>query len=89
FRSAAIADVVAQAHGRVQVTAGAGITPDNIAAIARRTGADALHASAKALRHSAMRHDNRALVGLDADWQATDVRIVAALRRALDAAQVP
>jgi copper homeostasis protein len=75
---------VAQAAGRIQIMAGAGITASNLVDVARRTGADALHASAKYTQRSAMRHRNPALAGLDPDWQASDVATVAALRQALD-----
>ncbi len=81
--AAVLAALVKQAAGRVSVMAGAGITPGNIAAVAKATGCVELHASAKAVQHSAMRFQNPALVGLSPDWVATDADEVAALRAAL------
>jgi len=72
-----------QAEGRISVMAGAGIKPGNIAAVAKATGCVELHASAKAVRNSAMRFHNPALVGLSPGWVATDAEEVAALRAAL------
>ncbi len=79
-----LASLVAQATGRVRVMAGAGLNADNIATVAARSGCQELHASAKAVQRSAMRHQNPALIGLSADWTATDTANVAALRAALD-----
>lgn len=78
-----IAHTVQQAGGRVRVMAGAGITPDNICDVARRSGAHEFHASARRLRTSASRRDDR-LPGLDADWQETNGAVVRALVEALD-----
>ncbi|MCF7749800.1 copper homeostasis protein CutC [Bacillus subtilis subsp. subtilis] len=83
--AAVLAGMVEQANGRISVMAGAGLTPHTIAAVAARTGCRELHASAKAVRQSAMRHHNPALVGLSPDWIGTDADEVAALRAALDA----
>lgn len=82
--SAMLARLVAQAGERLSVMAGAGITPDNIAAIASVTGCREVHASAKASRVSGMRFRNADLRGLDNDWVQTDAGTVAALRSALD-----
>jgi len=81
-----LARLVAQAGSRLSVMAGAGITPDNIAAIASATGCRELHASAKAERVSGMRFRNADLRGLDNDWVQTDAATVATLRFALDLA---
>ncbi|WP_312328487.1 copper homeostasis protein CutC [Stenotrophomonas sp.] len=81
-----LARLVAQAGNRLSVMAGAGITPDNIAAIASATGCRELHASAKADRVSGMRFRNADLRGLDNDWVQTDAATVATLRFALDLA---
>lgn len=83
--AAAIAGWVAQAGGRLEVMAGAGITPANVAAVVAATGVADVHASAKQRVRSAMRWSNPALQGLEYDWQASDAATVAALRRALDA----
>ncbi|MCW4456253.1 copper homeostasis protein CutC [Flavobacterium sp. MXW15] len=79
-----LAALVAQAGGRIAMMAGAGLEPGNIATLAVRSGCRELHASAKALRRSAMRHRNPALAGLQPDWSQSDAAIVAALRQALD-----
>jgi copper homeostasis protein len=79
----AIAAHVAQAGSRLRVMAGAGITPDNIAEIARLTGVRELHASAKGTQASAMRFRNAALSGLDVDWMQTQSAHVRALKQAL------
>ncbi len=78
-----LAALVKQAAGRISVMAGAGITPGNIAAVAKATGCTELHASAKGTRRSDMRFQNPALVGLSPDWVATNADEVAALRAAL------
>ena len=83
--AAVLAALVAQANGRIGVMAGAGLNAGNIAAVAARSGCTELHASAKAVQRSAMRHHNPALTGLSPDWIATDAAEVAALRAALDA----
>lgn len=80
-----LAALVVQSNARISVMAGAGLNPRNIAAVAARTGCRELHASAKAVQPSAMRHHNPALVGLLSDWVGTDAGEVAALRAALDA----
>lgn len=80
-----IAGLVAQAAGRLSVMAGAGVTPANLAELAARSGAREFHASAKALRTSAMRHRNEALAGLSPDWVQSDEARVWALVEALRA----
>lgn len=79
-----IAALVAQAAGRIALMAGAGVTLQNIAELARRAGVRELHASAKAPRRSAMRYRNEALAGLSPDWSQSDAQrvreLVAALR---------
>ena len=79
-----LAGLVRQAAGRIAVLAGAGVTPANVAALLARTGVREVHASAKAVRASAMRYRNEALVGLEYDWQQSDEAVVRALRMALD-----
>lgn len=82
-----IAERVLQAAGRVTVMPGAGIAADNVAALARLTGAREFHASARAPRVSAMQFRNPALRDLSPDWSETDPMRVRALRAALDALQ--
>ena len=60
-----------------------------VAEVAQRSGCTELHASAKALKRSAMQHHNRALSGLVLDHQQSDATQVAALRAALDALPDP
>jgi copper homeostasis protein len=79
-----IASLVQQARGRIRVMAGAGVTPENLAALVARSRADEFHASARGGRASLMRHRNDALPGLSPDWQETDparVRAMAAVLR--------
>lgn len=79
-----IASMVRQAAGRIHVMAGAGITPSNVRDVLVRTGAHEVHASARTMRASSMRH-RHALPGLSPDWLQTDADVVRALRLALDA----
>lgn len=81
--AARIAELNAQAAGRIALMAGAGVTPGNIAELARRTGVRELHASAKAPRRSAMRYRNEALAGLSPDWSQSDAERVRELAKAL------
>ncbi len=80
-----IAACMRQASVRIVVMPGAGVTADNVAALATSTGAREFHASAKGARMSAMRFRAPALDGLPADWMETDPVRVRALREALDA----
>lgn len=82
--AAQIAEAVRQAAGRVRVMAGAGVTPDNVADLARRSGAHEFHASARALRPSSIRHRDDRLPGLEPDRSETDAATVRALAEALD-----
>ena len=77
---------VARAQGRVLIMAGAGITPANIAEVARRSSCHELHASASVWRGGASVpvQVTPALQGLDAAHRETDATCVAALRAALD-----
>ena len=61
--------------------------PANVASGARQTGCTELPASAKGLRRSDRQFQNPVLRGLDPDWSQTSTATVAALRKALDAAQ--
>lgn len=81
----ALADMVQRSAGRIGVIAGAGLAASNIADVALRTGCMELHASAKAVQHSAMHHHNSALTGLALEYAQSDAAQVSALRAALDA----
>ncbi|MGO1072856.1 copper homeostasis protein CutC [Lysobacter sp. CA199] len=80
-----IAALVEQAAGRIALMAGAGVSAQNIAVLARRARVRELHASAKAPRVSAMRFRNEALEGLSPDWIQSDEQRVRELARALQA----
>ncbi|MNV06910.1 Copper homeostasis protein CutC [compost metagenome] len=82
--SAMLSQLVTQAGARIQLMAGAGLNAQNIATVARNSGCRQLHASAKAVRHSSMRFQNPALIGLQNDWTQTDAAHVASLRQALE-----
>jgi copper homeostasis protein len=79
-----IGRLVQQANGRIRIMAGAGVTPENLAALVARSHADEFHASARSARTSLMRHRNDVLAGLSPDWSETDparVRALAAVLR--------
>lgn len=78
-----IAATVQQAGTRIRVIAGAGITPENIAELARRSGAHEFHGSARGLRASVSRHHADPLPGLESNWRETDAVIVRAMIGAL------
>jgi len=80
-----IADLAQQARGRIRIMAGAGVTPENLAALVARSRADEFHASARDGRTSLMRHRNDALPGLSPDWHETDPARVRALATVLRA----
>ena len=78
-----IATIVRRGGDRIRVMAGSGITPANIAEVARRSGAHEFHGSARALRASPIRHRADPLPGLEPDWKETDATIVRAMVEAL------
>lgn len=78
-----IAALVRRAAGRIAVMGGAGLAPGNAGAFVRHTGVHDVHASAKALRMSGMRHRPDHLPGLEPDRMQSDAAIVRALRTAL------
>ncbi|WP_046656512.1 copper homeostasis protein CutC [Lysobacter capsici] len=78
-----IAALSEQAGGRIALMAGAGVTAQNIVALAQRAKVHELHASAKAPRRSAMTYRNEALTGLSPDWVQSDAQRVAELVTAL------
>lgn len=78
-----IAATVRQAGRRIRVMAGAGITPNNIGDVARRSDAHEFHASARSLHASPSHRRDHRLPGLDADRQETDASTVRALVDAL------
>jgi len=82
----AIAATVRQASSRIRVMAGAGITPNNIGDVVRRSDAHEFHASARSLRVSPSRRRDHGLPGLDADRQETDAGVVRAMVEALERA---
>jgi len=78
----AIASLMQRAGERIGVMAGAGVTVGNVRELVQRTGVREVHASAKALRESAMRLPYR-LPGLEAQRWVSDIETVRALREAL------
>lgn len=83
-----LASLVNQAGPRISIMAGAGLNPGNIQAVARDSGCRELHASARSIRHSGMRHRNPSLIGLDCDWSESDREQVTGLVSALKAAEI-
>jgi copper homeostasis protein len=75
--------LVAQAGPRITVMPGAGVAPDNIAALRDATGAREFHASAKRRLPSAMRGAPPDALGMGAGETRTDVDTVRALVAAL------
>jgi copper homeostasis protein len=83
--AALIRELIAQANGRLAVMPGAGITAQNIAALAAATGAREFHASAKHRLPSGMHH----CPSLLADMQTGELRSDVAQVRAMAAALRP
>lgn len=83
--TALIRALVTQAAGRLAIMPGAGITAQNIAALAAATGAREFHASAKRRQPSGMQHRRVVL----ADMECGELRSDAARVRALAAAMHP
>lgn len=81
--AALIRDLVAQAAGRLAVMPGAGVTAQNIAALAAATGAHEFHASAKRQLLSGMRHRRALLSDMESGELCSDVAQVRALVDAL------
>jgi copper homeostasis protein len=78
----AIAAMVVRAQGRCTIMAGAGVTPDTVAALVRDTGVRAVHASASTLGHDGDPAAARLSFGVPP--RMTDAGIVARLRHAID-----
>lgn len=83
--AALIRELVAQAAGRLAVMPGAGITAQNIAALAAATGAHEFHASAKSRQPSGMRHRRAVLADMECGELRSDAGQVRALATALHA----
>jgi copper homeostasis protein len=83
--AALIRELVVQAAGRLAVMPGAGVTAQNIAALAATTGAHEFHASAKHQLTSGMRHRRPLLSDMEGGELGSDVEQVRALAMALDA----
>ncbi|MEV8519546.1 copper homeostasis protein CutC [Dyella marensis] len=77
--------LVERADGCIAVMPGAGLTPQNIAALAEATGATELHASAKRQLPSGMRHQRPELHDMEGGEIRSDVEQVRALVAALNA----
>ena len=83
--AALIRDLVVQANGRLAVMPGAGITAQNIAALAAATGAHEFHASAKRQLPSGMQHRPSLLGDMEGGELRSDAEQVRALVAALQA----
>ena len=81
--SALIRELVEQAGDRIVVMPGAGITAQNIAALATATGAHEFHASAKHQLPSGMHHRRPLLSDMEGGELCSDVEQVRALVTAL------
>jgi copper homeostasis protein len=71
-----IAGFVEHAGSRLAVMAGAGIDAGNVREIVARSHVRELHASARRMRASPIRHRNDSLPELNADWWETDASVV-------------
>lgn len=83
--AALIRGLIEQASSRIALMPGAGVTVDNLAALASATGAREFHASAKRQLASAMRHRPPQLVDMQGGELRTDLEQVRALVQALRA----
>lgn len=83
--AALIRELVVQAAGRLVVMPGAGVTAQNIAALAIATGAHEFHASAKRQLPSGMHHRRPLLSDMEGGELRSDVAQVRALLAALQA----
>lgn len=81
--AAAIAELVQQADGRIAIMPGGGINPDNVVDVLRKTGARAVHASAKVQHDSGMHHRAGILRDMEYGPERTDLAHVRALASAL------
>ncbi|MBE2895898.1 copper homeostasis protein CutC [Pasteurellaceae bacterium HPA106] len=82
-----IAKLVDQAHGRISIMAGAGVSAQNAKDLLAVTHADELHLSAKRFRYSAMARQSAVAMGKSADddqrIMVTDGEELAKLRQSL------
>ncbi|KZC17286.1 copper homeostasis protein CutC [Rhodanobacter sp. FW510-R12] len=83
--AALIRELVAQAGGRLAVMPGAGVTAQNVAALAATTGAREFHASAKCRLPSGMRRARAVSSEMEGGELRSDVARVRALATALHA----
>lgn len=87
--AALIRQLVTQAAGRLAVMPGAGITSQNIIALATATGAQQFHASAKRQLPSAMQHRPPLLDDMQGGELHSDVEQVRELAMALQSVSLP
>jgi copper homeostasis protein len=83
-----IRELVAQAGDRIEVMAGAGLSPANITGFVRETGVRAVHSSCSSLTEgggSAVFERAKELGFIPANRRVTDTRVVAAMLSALTA----
>ncbi|MFZ3001992.1 MAG: copper homeostasis protein CutC [Undibacterium umbellatum] len=81
--NAQLASLVRQANQRLSIMAGAGIRPDNLAALVIASGVTEVHASASGA-HFGTIHHKRKLHGLAANFLETQTELVRELRQVLD-----
>jgi copper homeostasis protein len=85
--SAVIRSLVEQAAGRIEIMAGAGLTPDNVIAFVRNTRVPALHSSCSTpvgYAATEMTERGTALGFIPAQMKATDSTTIAAMVASLD-----
>jgi copper homeostasis protein len=88
--SAVICKLVEQAGDRIEVMAGAGLSPDNVAQFVRATRVPAVHASCRSLaRNSDSASASRAVTlgFIPATQRTTDAKVVTAMVESLNACQ--
>ena len=78
-----LASLVRQANKRIGIMAGAGIRPDNLAALVAASGVTEVHASASGPHFRGIHH-KKILHGLALDFLGTQTQIVRELRQILD-----
>lgn len=66
--------IVRQADGRIQIMAGAGISPQNVSKIIHETGVCEVHASCKGVKAQEQRHDSRGF--FEADEIVVDTNVL-------------
>lgn len=83
-----IAELQRRAAGRIKIMAGAGVCPENVVELMKKSFADEVHASARSRQKSGMAYYGEASMGsadaTDGSRLATDPYLVNAIRKAID-----